>query len=58
MKKEWKKPEIEILDVSLTMHNSQGCINGKGHDKDIGKGHDEEHRKRNGNAYGFGHCDS
>lgn len=21
MKKEWKKPELEVLDVNMTMHN-------------------------------------
>ena len=28
MKKEWKKPELEVLDISMTMSNGKGHSNG------------------------------
>ena len=45
MKKEWKKPELEILDINLTMGNNNGQNNGNG--KALG------HCKHNPNANGI-----
>lgn len=39
MKKQWRQPELEILDISMTLHgNGKGKDNGKGHGYDDGPG--------------------
>ena len=44
MKKVWEKPEIEILDVSLTMKGSGKGHHGGGEDEGHhGGGHDDGH---------------
>lgn len=30
MKKEWKKPELEVLDVNMTMHGVGGAFSDSG----------------------------
>ena len=44
LKKEWKRPELEVLDVSMTMSN------GKGHNNGNNNGNNN-----NGNAPGHGY---
>ena len=44
MKKQWKKPELEVLDISMTMSN------GKGHGNGNNNGNNN-----NGNAPGHGY---
>ena len=42
LKKEWKKPELEVLDVSMTMSNGKGHGNGNNNGND-NNGNDAGH---------------
>lgn len=50
MKKEWKKPELEVLDINQTMGNN-GQNNGNGN----GFGHCKHNPNENGVKNGNGH---
>lgn len=57
MKKEWKQPKLEVLDVNMTTSNGIGHNNGNNNGNNNngnapGHGYDSGNGPGNGNAYG------